>query len=121
MLLSAVVVLLLSACGTQRVGAGSPTTTQAPHWQTFAPFRVTAARLSDGGRALSVDAEVPGKGKTCARRLKAVVTATPIAPARCPASAMVRPAASSVQVGHVEHEAVADVVTPEAVERRVHL
>src|SRR4051794_20791876 len=75
-LLSAVAVLLLGACGTQRVGGGAPTTTEAPRWQTFAPFRVTAARLSDGGRALSVDAEVPGKGKTCARELKAVVTST---------------------------------------------
>ncbi|MEU1473563.1 hypothetical protein ABZ434_35815 [Streptomyces sp. NPDC005761] len=75
-LLSAVAVLLLGACGTQRAGAGAPTTTESPHWQTFAPFRVTAARLSDGGRALSVDAEVPGKGKTCARELKAAVTST---------------------------------------------
>ncbi|MFG3137219.1 hypothetical protein ACGFZA_13525 [Streptomyces sp. NPDC048211] len=75
-LLSAVAVLLLTACGTQQAGAGAPTATEAPHWQTFAPFRVTAARLSDGGRQLSVDAEVPGMGKTCARGLKAVVTST---------------------------------------------
>ncbi|MEW1693558.1 hypothetical protein ACIQOF_35765 [Streptomyces sp. NPDC091265] len=74
-LLSVVAVLLLSACGTQRAGTGAPTA-QAPHWQTFAPFRVTTARLTDGGRELSVDAEVPGKGKTCARGLKAVVTDT---------------------------------------------
>lgn len=75
LLLGAVAVLLLGACGTQRAGAGA-TTTQAPHWQTFAPFRVTAARLSGDGRALSVDAEVPGGGKTCARGLKAAVTST---------------------------------------------
>lgn len=73
-LLSAVAVLLLSACGTQRAGAGAPT--ESPRRQTFAPFRVTAARLSDDGRALSVDAEMPGKEKTCARRLKAAVTST---------------------------------------------
>ncbi|MFE9121333.1 hypothetical protein [Streptomyces sp. NPDC007172] len=75
-LLSVAAVLLLGACGTQRVEAGAPMTTEAPRWQTFAPFRVTAARLFDDGRALSVDAEVPGKGKTCARELKAVVTST---------------------------------------------
>ncbi|ROQ66637.1 hypothetical protein EDD93_1045 [Streptomyces sp. 840.1] len=75
-LLFAVAVLLLGACGTQRAGAGAPTGRETPHWQTFAPFRVTAARLADGGRALSVDVEVPGNGKTCARGLKAVVTST---------------------------------------------
>ncbi|WUW19415.1 hypothetical protein OG521_00895 [Streptomyces sp. NBC_01463] len=73
-LLSIVAALLLSACGTQR--AGAPSTAGTPHWQTFGPIRATAARLSGGGRALSVDVEVPGKGKTCARKLKAVVTST---------------------------------------------
>ncbi len=85
-LLSALVVLSLGACGTQQAGpraptdaegpasATAPTGTGTPHWQTFAPFRVTAARLTGGGRTLSVDAEVPGDGRTCARDLKAVVT-----------------------------------------------
>ncbi|MEU6848063.1 hypothetical protein ABZ930_40035 [Streptomyces sp. NPDC046716] len=77
-LLSAVAVLLLGACGTLRAGAGGGTATPAesPHWQTFAPFGVTAARLADDGRTLSVVAEVPGGGRTCARDLKAVVTST---------------------------------------------
>ncbi|MDT0418718.1 hypothetical protein RM574_24880 [Streptomyces sp. DSM 41982] len=76
-LLGAVGVLLLGACGTVRAGSGAPpSAAESPHWQTFAPFRVTAARLADDQRALDVDAEVPGGGKTCARRLKAVVTDT---------------------------------------------
>ncbi|MZD05971.1 hypothetical protein GTW43_12865 [Streptomyces sp. SID5785] len=77
--LSVVGVLLLAACGTLRAGSGgdgATTPTESPRWKTFAPFRVTAARLGDDGRALSVDAEVPGGGKTCARKLKAVVTDT---------------------------------------------
>ncbi|MEV6330199.1 hypothetical protein [Streptomyces sp. NPDC051909] len=76
-LLSAVGVLLLGACGTLRAGSGDAATpTEPARWQTFAPFRVTAARLADDSRTLSVDAEVPGGGKTCARDLKAVVTDT---------------------------------------------
>ncbi|MFI1753484.1 hypothetical protein [Streptomyces sp. NPDC020571] len=75
--LSAVGVLLLGACGTVRAGSGSTATpTEPARWQTFAPFRVTAARLADDRRTLSVDAEVPGGGKTCARDLKATVTDT---------------------------------------------
>ncbi|NEB81949.1 hypothetical protein G3I40_43060 [Streptomyces sp. SID14478] len=76
--LSAVAVLLLGACGSLRAGSGGGTapTVEPARWQTFAPFRVTAARLAADGRALSVDAEVPGGGKTCARHLKAVVTDT---------------------------------------------
>ncbi|MET7927566.1 hypothetical protein ABZT43_26905 [Streptomyces sp. NPDC005349] len=77
--LSAVGVLLLGACGTLRAGSGSggaATPTEPERWQTFAPFRVTAARLADDRRTLSVDAEVPGGRKTCARNLKAVVTDT---------------------------------------------
>lgn len=80
-LLSAVGVLLLGACGTLRAGsdgaATAPTTpTESERWQTFAPIRVTAARLADDRRSLSVDAEVPGRGKTCVRDVKAVVTDT---------------------------------------------
>ncbi|MEU5624963.1 hypothetical protein [Streptomyces tendae] len=80
-LLSAVGVLLLGACGTLRAGAdGAATATaltepmESGRWQTFAPIRVTAARLADDRRTLSVDAEVPGPGKTCTRDVKAVVT-----------------------------------------------
>lgn len=77
-LLSAVAVLLLGACGTLSAGSGAipPTPVETPHWQEFAPFGVTAARLGADGRTLSVVAEVPGGGKTCARDVKAVVTST---------------------------------------------
>ncbi|QNS02963.1 hypothetical protein [Streptomyces xanthii] len=75
--LSAVGVLLLGACGTLRAGSGGTATpTEPARPQTFAPFRVTAARLADDRRTLTVDADVPGPGKTCARDLKAVVTDT---------------------------------------------
>ncbi|MFE1950011.1 hypothetical protein ACFW9D_06015 [Streptomyces sp. NPDC059524] len=75
--LSAVGVLLLGACGTLRAGSGGTATpTESARPQTFAPFRVTAARLADDRRTLTVDADVPGPGKTCARDLKAVVTDT---------------------------------------------
>ncbi|WP_406447209.1 hypothetical protein OG782_00530 [Streptomyces sp. NBC_00876] len=75
-------VLLLGACGTLRAGTGgagtgvrgAPAASESPRWQTFAPFRVTAARLAADHRTLSVDAEVPGNGKKCARDVKAVVT-----------------------------------------------
>ncbi|MFE6892290.1 hypothetical protein [Streptomyces sp. NPDC057694] len=77
-LLSAVAVLLLGACGTLSAGSGAipPTPVETPHWQTYAPFGVTAARLADDGRTLSVVAEIPHGGKTCVRDLKAVVTST---------------------------------------------
>ncbi|MER5952042.1 hypothetical protein ABT127_38990 [Streptomyces sp. NPDC001904] len=77
-LLSAVAVLLLGACGTLRAGPGGgpATPSQSPHWQTFAPIGVTAARLTADGRTLSVVAEVPEGGKTCVRDLKAAVTST---------------------------------------------
>ncbi|WP_186779596.1 hypothetical protein [Streptomyces salinarius] len=79
-LLSAVGLLLLGACGTLRAGSdGTATATEptepAPR-QTFAPIRVSAARLADDRRTLSVDVEVPGPGKTCVGDLKAVVTDT---------------------------------------------
>ncbi|WP_432130935.1 hypothetical protein [Streptomyces tendae] len=82
-LVSAVGVLLLGACGTLRAGSDGAATgtrrtepTESGRWQTFAPIRVTAARLGDDRRSLSVDVEVPGRGKTCARDVKAVVTDT---------------------------------------------
>ncbi|EDY42797.1 hypothetical protein [Streptomyces sp. SPB074] len=74
-LLGALGVLLLGACGTERAGsAGAASAAESPSWKTFAPFGVSAARLAEDRRTLTVDARVPGGGKTCARRLRAVVT-----------------------------------------------
>ncbi|MFG3155546.1 hypothetical protein ACGF7W_26290 [Streptomyces sp. NPDC048219] len=69
--------LLLGACGTQRAAdtAGSDVTPTV-RWGDAAPIRVTAARLAEDGRTLSVDAEVPDGPRPCVRGLGARVTDT---------------------------------------------
>ncbi|WP_198545755.1 hypothetical protein [Actinacidiphila yeochonensis] len=75
----AVVVLLLGACGTQvagQAGAGMPSTAaRGPiPWTTLEPSAVTAARLDDDLRTVTLTAQVPSGPHPCVRRLKAVVT-----------------------------------------------
>ncbi|MFG2353631.1 hypothetical protein [Streptomyces sp. NPDC048521] len=73
----AVVVLLLSGCGTQVAGRGagaSPTATGPIPWTLAEPSRVTAARIGADHRTLSIDADVPSGDHPCVRDLKAVDT-----------------------------------------------
>ncbi|MYW63605.1 hypothetical protein GTY65_05870 [Streptomyces sp. SID8379] len=75
-LLCAVAVLLLGACGTQKAGTGPNSTATPLRWTLAGPIGVTAARLADDRRTLSLDAEVPDGPRPCVRDLRAAVTST---------------------------------------------
>lgn len=74
-LLCAVAMLFLGACGTQ-VGETypSPTATGPIPWTTMEPSTVAGARLTDDGRTMILDAQVPSGEHPCVRDLKAVLT-----------------------------------------------
>jgi hypothetical protein len=67
--------LFLGACGTQVAGQvgetyPSPTATGPIPWTTMEPSTVTGGRLTDDGRTLILDAQVPSGEHPCVRDLR---------------------------------------------------
>ncbi|MFI7382817.1 hypothetical protein [Streptomyces sp. NPDC049813] len=75
-LLTAVGVVVLGACGTQQAPGDTAAPATTARWTSVAPIRVTAARLAEDERTLSVDADVPDGPRPCVRDLRAKVTGT---------------------------------------------